>query len=119
MLQFNGQLIARMETDHLIQAARAEFRPLMNTPLEAELLDRLEAAQDAAVDVGTLRIEIEEARMSIAEDFLYQAILAAHDLGKSGKRLASMLENIQTEVTQAVEYSDEKINSALDLLGED
>lgn len=39
-----AQLIAGMSTEHLIAAAHAEQNPFTSTPLEIELLKRLEAA---------------------------------------------------------------------------
>lgn len=41
-----AQLMKSMDADHLVAAARAESDPLTSTPLELELLDRLEALLD-------------------------------------------------------------------------
>lgn len=41
-----AQLMKSMYTDHLVASARAEIDPLTSTPLELELLDRLETLLD-------------------------------------------------------------------------
>lgn len=41
-----AQLMKSMDADHLVASARAEIDPLTSTPLELELLDRLETLLD-------------------------------------------------------------------------
>lgn len=41
-----AQLMKSMDADHLVASAHAEIDPLTSTPLELELLDRLEALID-------------------------------------------------------------------------
>ena len=41
-----AQLMNCMDADHLVASARAELDPLTSTPLELELLDRLETLLD-------------------------------------------------------------------------
>ena len=45
-----AQLMKSMDADHLVASARAEIDPLTSTPLELELLDRLETLLDEAHD---------------------------------------------------------------------
>lgn len=45
-----AQLMKSMDAGHLVASARAEIDPLTSTPLELELLDRLETLLDEAQD---------------------------------------------------------------------
>lgn len=55
-----AQLMKSMDADHLVASARAEIDPLTSTPLELELLDRLETLLDEQHDNEGVRALTEE-----------------------------------------------------------
>jgi hypothetical protein len=71
------ELMKLMDNGHLIAAVRCELDPLTSTPLELELLNRLEAALDTAIDFSPVSDEMEA--QGIEQTELIEMIKALED----------------------------------------
>jgi len=69
------QLMKSMDVGHLVASARAELDPLTSTPLELELLDRLETLLDEAHDNQPVADLLEEYEVT-ADDM--KAVIESH-----------------------------------------
>lgn len=70
-----AQLMKSMDAGHLVASARAEIDPLTSTPLELELLDRLETLLDEQHDNEGIRALTEEYDLA-ADDM--RAVIESH-----------------------------------------
>lgn len=70
-----AQLMKSMDADHLVASARAEIDPLTSTPLELELLDRLETLLDEAHDNQPIADLLDEYEVSTDD---MKAVIESH-----------------------------------------
>lgn len=70
-----AQLMKSMDADHLVASARAELDPLTSTPLELELLDRLETLLDEAHDNQPIADLLDEYEVSTDD---MKAVIESH-----------------------------------------
>lgn len=91
------ELLKAMDGQHAVNALRADFNPLVNTELEALLIDWCENLLDEAADSEPI-----------------SAILADHDLEtKDIKELAdALIENVETTVAILVALGEADISTA-------
>lgn len=70
-----AQLMKSMDADHLVASARAEIDPLTSTPLELELLDRLETLLDEQHDTQPIADLLDEYEVSTDD---MEAVINSH-----------------------------------------
>lgn len=70
-----AQLMKSMDADHLVVSARAEIDPLTSTPLELELLDRLETLLDEQHDTNPIADLLDEYEVSTDD---MKAVIESH-----------------------------------------
>ena len=84
-----AQLMKSMDVEHLLASARTEQDPLTSTPLELELIDRLEALLDEQRDTQPIADLIEEHEVSTDD---IKAVIESHPAGlKEQAALLSLL----------------------------
>lgn len=101
-----AQLMKSMAIDHLVASARAEIDPLTSTPLELELLDRLETLLDEQEESKPLADLLDEYEVSTDD---MKAVIESHPASlKDQAALLSLLNDQDL-------YTPDQLKELLDL----
>lgn len=112
MLNLNPGLMSSMDDSHLIAALGCEAS-LMRTPVEAELLRRLESVIDRQVDIDMIRTKCYEALCGYPDEDCLADITNRDDCPPE---IAKLLNARELEIWQSVENGKAELDQILDHL---
>jgi len=112
MLALDPGLASCMEDTHFLAGLNAE-PAIMRTPVELELMWRLEAAIDREVDVEMIRTKVDEAMCGYPDEDCLADITNRDDCPPE---IAKLLNARELEIWQSVENGKSELDQILDHL---
>lgn len=112
MLALNPGLMAEMDDDHLLAVLGSESS-LMRTPVELELISRLEYIVDCKADVKMIRAKVNEALCGYPDEDCLADITNRDDCPPA---FAALLNARELEIWQSVENGKAELDEILDHL---